>query len=115
MSNILKVTTPLTGYENNTIRPNQPTQEDITGVQAPIVPDKVVRPDGRNDAGADAQAQMKQNFESNFSNFIKLLRDSPDGVEDLAQLFREKWPVLQRTALPRTGQGCWLIFLTASG
>ncbi len=115
MSNILKVTTPLTGYENNTIRPNQPTQEDITGVQAPIVPDKVVRPDGRNDAGADAQAQMKQNFESNFSNFIKLLRDSPDGVEDLAQLFREKMASFAKNGFASDGAGVLADFFNRIG
>ncbi len=116
MSNILKVTTPLAGYDNNTIRqnPNQ-QQQEVTSVQAPVMPEKVVRPDGRNDAGADAQAQMRLNYESNFSNFVRLLKDTPDSVEELAQMLREHLSSFSGVDLAGDGAGVLAAFFSRIG
>ena len=90
MSNILKVTSPIGGYENgNNIKMNPTANAEVQGVQAPITPQKVSRPGGRDDAGQNS-TQLKLNYESNFNHFIKLLNNSPDQVEDLMRLLMEK-------------------------
>lgn len=115
MSNILKVTTPLTGYENtNNIKNNPLTNPEATNIQAPVVPEKVVRPDGRNDAGRDAQ--MKQlNYESNFSNFIRLMRENPDAVENLARLLQERMGSYARQGISSEESGLLEYFFSRIG
>lgn len=100
MSNILKVTSPVGGYENgNNIKLNPSSNTELQGVQAPIDPQKVVRPDRRNDAGNQPEAQLKLNYESNFNHFIKLLKNSPDRVEDLMRFLMERKEVLVQSGI----------------
>lgn len=100
MSNILKVTTPVGGYENgNNIKMNPVSNSEIQGVQAPINPQKVGRADGRNDAGQDKQAGLKLNYESNFNHFIKQLENSPGQVEDLMRILMEKRELLVQSGI----------------
>ena len=99
MSNILKVTSPIGGYENgNNIKMNPTANAEVQGVQAPITPQKVSRPGGRDDAGQNS-TQLKLNYESNFNHFIKLLNNSPDQVEDLMRLLMEKKELLVQAGM----------------
>lgn len=76
MSNILKVTTPPTGYENNSINRQNPSQQaqDLS-IKNPVDPNRVVRPDGRD--GTNNQSQRGISYDSNFGNFVQSLRDLP--------------------------------------
>lgn len=100
MSNILKVTTPVGGYENgNNIKMNPVSNPETQGIQAPVNPQKVVRADGRNDAGRDKNTQLKLNYESNFNHFIKRLNNSPDRVEDFMRILTEKKELLMQSGI----------------
>lgn len=79
MSNILKVTTPLTERTNlNQPRPDS-LQDSNYKIQNPVITDKVVRPDGRNDAaGQTGDQKLLLNYESNFQAFIKGLGKNPE-------------------------------------
>ena len=82
MSDILKVTTPNTVYENAQ-RPNNVTVNDPV-IQNIADPTKVTRPDGQ--AAANEQ-NLGLNYESNFEGFISLLRNMPNITEIFSQIF----------------------------
>ncbi len=86
MSNILKVTTPVTGYDN-TLSKQTPSQkaEDLS-VKNPIVPDKVVRPDGRSQAGQEQGVRQGIHYESNFGNFVQTLQNIPKLREIMSKM-----------------------------
>ncbi len=86
MSNILKVTTPLSGYENNVRNNNVAEQPDKMQIQNPVDPSRVVRPDGRTDANSQQQAQLGLNYDSNFGAFVQSLRDTPGLSEVMSKL-----------------------------
>ncbi len=78
MSNILKVTTPTTGYDNNAINRQNPShQAEDMSIKNPVAPDRVVRPDGRNQTNNEQNLQKGVSYESNFGNFVQSLRDLP--------------------------------------
>lgn len=78
MSNILKVTTPTTGYDNNAIRQNSPQQAEDMSIKNPVDPNRVGRADGRNQADNKHDAAQKGiSYESNFGNFVQSLKDLP--------------------------------------
>lgn len=52
MSNILKVTTPVTGYDTPINKQNQRQTDDLS-IKNPVAPDKVVRPDGKQGSGGN--------------------------------------------------------------
>lgn len=85
MANILRVTTPPTGYENN-IRNNAQNQPDKMQIQNPVDPSKVVRPDNRSDANSQSGAQLSANYDSNFGTFVQLLRDTPELSDTMSKL-----------------------------
>lgn len=89
MSNILKVTTPLTERTGlNQLHSNQ-LQENDYRIQNPVLTDKVVRPDGRQDIGEQSGDQKLQlNYESNFQTFVKSLGKNPETVETLVKLLQ---------------------------
>lgn len=85
MSNILKVTTPITGYENSANRQNV-SQADNMRIKNPVVPDKVVRPDGRRESNAEQGVRKGISYESNFGNFVQSLRDMPKLQEIMSKM-----------------------------
>ena len=89
MSNILKVTTPLTERTNlNQMRPGQ-MQENDYRVQNPVITDKVVRPDRREDAaGQSTDQKLQLNYESNFQAFVKSLGKNPDTAGAMVKLLQ---------------------------
>ncbi len=86
MSNILKVTTPLTGYENNVRNSPASEQPDKMQIQNPVDPSRVVRPDGRTDANSQQQGQIGLSYDSNFGAFIQSLRDTPQLTDVMSKL-----------------------------
>lgn len=83
---------------------NPTANAEVQGVQAPITPQKVSRPGGRDDAGQNS-TQLKLNYESNFNHFIKLLNNSPDQVEDLMRLLMEKKELLVQAGMNKGDSG----------
>ena len=90
MANILKVTTPVGGYDGaNNVRGNPELQNPVN-VQGPVNPEKVARPDARSDAAGDqGEAALQFKFETNFDSFIQQLKNMPILAEELPKLFGE--------------------------
>lgn len=84
MADILKVTTPTTGYENST-RTNPITANDVN-IQNVIDPSKVTRPDGQSGYTENPENQLSLNYESNFDKFIQLLKGTPLLMDTFTQL-----------------------------
>lgn len=82
MSDVLKVSVPTSGYENNT-RTN-PISVNDTNIQNIVDPSKVMRPDGQS---GNAEKQLLLNYESNFDNFVAALKKNPNMIEVFSQLF----------------------------
>ncbi len=82
MSNILKVSVPTGGLENNT-RTNPITVNDAN-IQNIVDPGKVVKPDGQK---TNSDRNMGANYESNFQNFIAALRERPELIETLKNIY----------------------------
>ena len=86
MSNILKVTTPVVGYDNNTVNNKQtPAQQaqDLS-IKNQVDTGRVVRADGRTDA--DGQQGKGIAYESNFGNFVQSLRELPNLQEIMTKM-----------------------------
>lgn len=86
MSNILKVTTPVVGYDNNAVNNKQtPAQQaqDLS-IKNQVDTGRVVRADGRNDT--DGQQGQGITYESNFGNFVQSLRELPNLQEIMTKM-----------------------------
>lgn len=86
MSNILKVTTPVVGYDNNAVNNKQtPTQQaqDLS-IKNQVDTGRVVRADGRTDT--DGQQGKGIAYESNFGNFVQSLRELPNLQEIMTKM-----------------------------
>lgn len=101
MSNILKVTSPVVGYENNNnTKINQDNLPQNNHIQGQVKPDKVVRPDARSDAASQqSEAELKFRYESNFDNFVQQLSKASAMTEEFASVFIEKLGVLAQSGL----------------
>ena len=88
MSNILKVTTPIPGYDSaNQVRTG-PVRTTDPAIQGQVNPEKVMKPDARSDSASQEQnVGLKFQFESNYDNFIKQMLDSPVLTEGFSKLF----------------------------
>ncbi len=92
MSNVLRVTTPLTNYDN-TIQPRTEAggKTPDAKIQGPAVPDQVVRPDARSDSAAQEQnVGLKFQYQSNFEGFIAQMRESGTVTEEFATVLFEQ-------------------------
>lgn len=86
MSNILKVTTPVTGYDNTLSKQNPSQKAEDLSVKNPIVPDKVVRADGRSQTGQEQGVRQGIAYESNFGNFIQSIQNIPKLREIMSKM-----------------------------
>lgn len=77
MADILKVTTPLTGYDNSSIK-NNPQAGQGAHIQNPVDPSKVMRGDNRSDSGNSKDGQMAFQYGSNYSTFLNMIKNIPD-------------------------------------
>lgn len=88
MSNILKVTTPVTGYDNTSQVRTNPVKNTDPSVQGQVNPARVMRPDARSDAASQEQnAGLKFQYESNYGSFVSQMKDSPVLTEQFAKIF----------------------------
>ncbi len=86
MSNILKVTTPVVGYDNNAVNNKQtPTQqEQDLSIKNQVDTQRVVRADGRTE-GESGQGRGIT-YDSNFGSFVQSLRELPNLQEIMTKL-----------------------------
>ncbi|CUX49134.1 hypothetical protein [Clostridium sp. C105KSO13] len=99
MSNVLKVTTPMTGYENSNQLKTNPLKTADPSIQGQVNPEKVVRPDARNDSGAGQDAGLKFQYESNYGTFLQQLKESPALTEEFSQIFMRGTGTLAESGL----------------
>lgn len=76
MSNILKVTTPVVGYDN-TINKQNVSQAENLAIKNPVDPSKIVRADGKSEANGEQGVNQNIKYDSNFGNFVQTLKDIP--------------------------------------
>lgn len=100
MSNILRVTTPVAGYDNTNNVKTGPVTTSNPSIQAPVNPEKVMRPDARSDSAAEeANVGLKFQYDSNFDNFIQQLQKSPSMVEEFHTLIFEKLGTMAQSGI----------------
>ncbi|WP_352400312.1 hypothetical protein [Anaerotignum sp.] len=84
MSNIMKVSTPVSGYENtsrtNPITTNDPNINNVTNLN------KVTRPDSKSANTDYQQNNFVQYQNSNYEGFLKILKGMPSTTELMADL-----------------------------
>jgi len=84
MADILKVTTPMSGYDNSTIK-NSPQAGQGTNIQNPVDPSIVTRGDNRSDSGGNTEQQLAFQYGSNFGTFLNTIKKLPE----LSKLFSD--------------------------
>ncbi len=98
MADIMKVTTPTTGYENTSPRHNPITPGD-TQIQNVVTPNRVSRPDGKTDQqGADSSGYLHR-YDSNFESFIQQLRRTPTLTDTMSGLLLGRMQTLVSSGL----------------
>ncbi len=98
MADIMKVTTPTTGYENTSPRQNPITPGD-TQIQNVVTPNRVSRPDGKTDQqGADSSGYLHR-YDSNFESFIQQLRQTPTLTDTMSALLLGRMQTLVSSGL----------------
>lgn len=86
MSNVLKVTTPGSGFDNGSIKNNpQPNRSEIQ-IQNPVDPSRVTRSDNRPDPSHDQGGNLEFHYKSNFNAFVQLMRNAPQLLDQLGDL-----------------------------
>ncbi|WP_143322311.1 hypothetical protein [Clostridium sp. HBUAS56010] len=86
MADVLKVTTPLSGYDNSTIK-NNPQAGQGLQIQNPVDPSKVTRGDNRTDSGGSKDQQLAFQYRSNFGTFLNMVKNTPDLSRILTNVF----------------------------
>lgn len=86
MADILKVTTPMSGYDNSTIK-NNPQAGQGPQIQNPVDPSKVMRGDNRTDSGGNQEQQLAFQYRSNFGTFLNMIKNSPDISRIFSDIF----------------------------
>lgn len=86
MSNILKVTTPVVGYDNNAVNNKQTPaqQEQDLSIKNQVDTQRVVRADGRTEG--DGSQGRGITYDSNFGNFVQSLRELPNLQEVMTRM-----------------------------
>lgn len=101
MSNILRVTTPMTGYDSTLQqRTDTASKTPDSRIQGPVVPNQVVRPDARSDSAAQEQnVGMKFQYQSNFEGFMSQIKDGAVMTEEFATLLFERLGTVVKAGL----------------
>lgn len=100
MSNILRVTTPVTGYDNpNQVKTGPSTLPDPK-IQGQVIPDKVTRTDARSDSASQEQnIGLKFLYNSNFESFIQQMKNSPMLAEEFPTLLYEAFATMATSGM----------------
>ncbi len=86
MADVLKVTTPLSGYDNSTIK-NNPQAGQGAQIQNPVDPTRVTRGDNRTNSGGNGEQQLAFQYKSNFGAFLNMVKNVPDLSKIFADIF----------------------------
>ncbi len=97
MADILKVTTPVSGYENST-RTN-PIHIDDPNIQNIVDPSKVIRPDGKAGYSEQKENSFGLHSDSNFDMFMQMLKESAHLSEWMSDLIFSKMGVMVTSGL----------------
>ena len=90
MPDLLGVTNPVPGHDNNNVNRNLPVSPSDTKIQNAPDLNRVVRPDNRTerqDTGDAAGGNQALRYDSNFAAFLQRLAATPDMRESLMALF----------------------------
>lgn len=100
MTNILKVTSPVAGYDNaNSVRTG-PVKNTDPAIQGQVNPEKVMKPDARSDSASQEQnVGLKFQYESNYNNFIQQMKEMPAMTELFTKVFFERFSTLAESGL----------------
>ncbi|WP_124066940.1 hypothetical protein [Clostridium sp. E02] len=93
MADILKVTTPMSGYDNSSIK-NNPQAGQGVQIQNPVDPSKVTRGDNRTDSGGSKEQQLAFQYGSNFGTFLNSIKNMPDLSKIFTDIFFQGEDVL---------------------
>ncbi|MDR2023959.1 MAG: hypothetical protein LBQ71_12110 [Hungatella sp.] len=77
MADILKVTTPLSGYDNSPVK-NNPQADQGVPIQNPVNPSRVTKGDNKPDSGGNGEQQLAFQYGSNFGAFLDQVKKIPD-------------------------------------
>lgn len=97
MSDMLKVTTPPSGYENTT--KSNPISSNDTTIRNIIDTTKVTRPDGKDISGENQDNKFALNYESNYDKFIQMLKNTPSLVETFSEIMFLKMGTLVNSGI----------------
>ena len=87
MSELFKVNSPPPAQEVNRVRPQGPTQTEVSVQNIPD-PTRVTQSPEQSGVNADRDYnRFMPNFESNFDKFVQMLRSTPDSVSLYEELF----------------------------
>lgn len=98
MSNILKISTPISGYENNVSKQDPQMKNDV-GIKNPVNPDKVVRADSRAEYGNNTTAPQGGTAQDNFTQTVI----GANRVPGIAAEFSDELSTIQIPTDPDTG------------
>ena len=90
MPDLLGVTNPVPGHNDNNVNRNMPVSPNDPRIQNVADPSRVSRPDNRTerqDSGDAAGANQGLRYDSNFAAFLQRLAGTPDLRESLTTLF----------------------------
>ena len=97
MADILKVTTPITGYENST--KTNPIQVHDPNIQNIVDPSKVSRPDGKAGYSEQKENAFGLHSDSNFDMFMKMVKESAQLPEWMTELLFSKMGIMVTSGL----------------
>lgn len=98
MADIMKVTTPMTGYENTSPRQN-PIVPGDTQIQNVADPTRVTRPDGKTEQQNADNSGILYRYDSNFESFVQRLRQTPTLTEIMSALLLGRMQTLVSSGL----------------
>ena len=90
MPDLLGVTNPVPGHDNNNVNRNMPVSPNDPRIQNAPDLNRVVRSDNRTerqDTGDAAGANQGLRYDSNFAAFLQRLMNTPGMSESMSKLF----------------------------
>ena len=89
MPDLLGVTNPVPGHDNNNVNRNMPVSPNDTRVQNAPDLNRVVRSDNRTEqqTAGDPTGSQSLRYDSNFAAFLQRLMNTPGTAESMSKLF----------------------------
>lgn len=87
MPDLLGVTNPVPGHNDNNVNRNLPVSPNDPRIQNAADPNRVSRPDNRTERQDTGDSAQGLRYDSNFASFLQRLASTPDLRESLTTLF----------------------------